>query len=314
MSEQTLKRILGALGILVVIWIISTLLSGRGGGGATPDGGVAALLEPLNETTVSAVRIVRPGQTVSLQRSGDAWTVNGNAADSSAVTRLWNALVEAEVGGVVANNPRNHERMGLSADSALTVDFTLADGGMASVLVGKTGPIFPSGYVRLPDQDAVVVVSGDLRATLNQSVTDWRDKTILRVDTAAVVFVVLETDEGTHVAERSDSTWSIDGGPANAGTIRSVLGELANFVAIGFVEDREVFQENARRVIALGAEQDTLGAVVITGEAGTRHARTPGNDVVFEVASFRADRITPDIENLRPAEPVAPDPTGNLDE
>ena len=300
MSEQTLKRILGALGILVVLWLISTLLSGRGGGGATPDGGVVALLEGLDETTVSAVHIVGPTQTVSLQRSGDAWTVNGNVADSSAVTRFWNALEEAQVGGVVANNPRNHERMGLSADSAWTVDFTLADGGMASVLVGKSGPIFPSGYVRLPDQDAVVVVSGDFRATLNRSVTDWRDKTILRVDTAAVVRLVLETDEGTHVVERSDSTWSVDGGPANAGTIRSVLDELANFVAVGFVEDDEIFQENPRRVTVLGAGRDTLGAVVITGEAGTRHARTPGNDVVFEVASFRADRITPDIEDLRP--------------
>ena len=302
MSEQTLKRILGALGILVVMWLISTLLAGRGDGGATPDGGVAALLERLDEATVSAVRIVRPEQTVSLQRNGDAWTVNGNVPDSSALTRLWNALVEAEVGGVVANNPGNHERMGLSADSALTVDFTLADGGMASLLVGKVGPIFPSGYVRLPDKDAVVVVSGDFRATLNQSVTDWRDKTILRVDTAAVIRLVLETDDGTHVVERSDTTWSVDGGPANASTIRSVLEELANFVAVGFVEDEEIFQGNPRRATVLGAQGDTLGAVVITGEAGTRHARTPGNDVVFEVASFRADRITPDIENLRPTD------------
>ena len=300
MSQQTLRRIFGALAFLVVMWLVSTRLSGRGGTGATPDGGVAALLERLDETTVSAVHIVGPTQTVSLQRSGDAWTVNGYVADSAAVKRLWNALEEAEVGGVVANNPRNHERMGLSADSAWMVDFTLGDGAMASVLVGKDGPIFPSGYLRLPDQDAVVVVSGDFRAALNQSVTDWRDKTILRVDTAAVVRLVLETDEGTHVVERSDSTWSVDGGPANAGTIRSVLDELANFVAVGFVEDDEIFQENPRRVTVLGAGRDTLGAVVITGEAGTRHARTPGNDVVFEVASFRADRITPDIEDLRP--------------
>lgn len=298
MSRKTLKRIFGALGILVVMWLVSTLLSGRGGDG-TPDGGVAVLLERLDEATVSAVRIGHPDQTVSLQRNGNAWTINGNVVDSLAMTRFWNALAEAEVGGVVANNPRNHERMGLSADSALTVDFTLVDGGMASLLLGKVGPIAPSGYVRLPDQDAVVVVSGDLRSTLNRSVTDWRDKTILRVDTAAVVRVVLETDEGTHVVERNDSTWSVDGGPANAGTMRSVLDELANFVGVGFVEDREVFQVNRRRVIALGAERDTLGVVVITGESGTRHVRTPQTDVVFEVASFRAARIAPDIEDLR---------------
>ena len=302
MSEQTLKKVFGALGILVILWLGSVLLSGRGGGDSAPDGGIASLFEGLDKTTVSAVRIVGPIQTVALERSGGAWTVNGNLADSSAVTRFWNALVEAEVGGVVANNPSNHERMGLSADSAWTVDFTLADSRVASVLVGKVGPIFPSGYVRLPDQDAVVVVSGDFRSTVILSVTQWRDKTILRVDTAAVARVVLETDEGIHVAERADTTWSVDGEPANANTMRSVLDELANLVALGFVEDGEAFEENPRRVIALGAEADTLGIVVITGDSGTRHARTPGSAIVFEIPSFRVDRIMPGIEALRAAD------------
>jgi len=301
MSEQTLKRIFGVLGVLVLLWIGSVVRSGRTGGGSAPDGGIASVLERLNESTVTAVRIANPDLTVSLERSGDAWTVNGNVADSSAMTRLWSALAEADVGGVVANNPRNHERMGVSADGAQTVDFTLADGGTATVLLGHPGPITPSGFVRLPDQDTVVVVSGDLRRTLTQNVTDWRDKTILRVDTAAVVRVVLETEAESHVAARSDSTWSVDGEPADATAMRALLAELANFIAVGFVEGREAYQDNERRVIALGARQDTLGVVLITGDAGAQHARIPGNDIVFEVASFRADRITPDIERLRPA-------------
>ncbi len=302
MSERTLKRILGALGVLVVLWLLSTLLSGRGGTGSEPDGGIVAILDGLDRTTVSAVRIVGPTQTLSLQRSGDAWTVNGNVPDSAVMTRFWDGLAEAEVGGIVADNPRNHARMGLSSDSAWTVEFTLADGGTESLLVGDGGPIFPSGYVRLPDQDAVVVVSGDFRPTVILGLTQWRDKTILRVDTAAVVRVVLETTEGTHVAERSDSTWSVDGGPANARAMRTVLAELAHLLASGFVEDSEVLQEASRRVIALGEGGDTLGVVVITGESGTRHARTPGSDVVFELPSFRADRISPHIESLRQAD------------
>ena len=301
MSEQTLKRILGVLGVLVLLWIGSVLLSGRSGGGSASDSGIASVLERLNESTVTAMRITNPDLTVSLQRTGNAWTVNGNVTDSTAMTRLWSALAEADVGGVAANNPSNHERLGVSANSARTVDFTLGDGGTATLLLGNPGPITPSGFVRLLDQDAVVVVSGDLRPTLVQTVSDWRDKTILRVDTAAVVRVVLETEAGSHVAARSDSTWSVDGDPADATTMRLLLDELANFVGVGFVEGREAFQENEWRVIALGAGQDTLGVVLITGEAGTRHARTPGSDIVFEVASFRADRITPDIERLRPA-------------
>jgi len=298
MSEQTLKRILGVLGVLVLLWIGSVLLSGRSGGSAS-DGGIASLLERLNESTVTGIRIANPDLTVSLQRSGDAWTVNGNVADPSVMTRLWSALAEAEVSGVAANNPRNHERMGVSVGGARTVDFTLADGGTATVLVGNPGPIIPSGFVRLPDQDAVVVVSGDLRSTLAQSVTDWRDKTILRVDTAAVVRVVFETEAGSHVAARSDGTWSVDGDPVDDTTMRLLLDELANFVGVGFVEGREAFQENERRVIALGAGQDTLGAVLITGEEGSRHARIPSSDIVFEVSSFQVDRITPDIDRLR---------------
>jgi hypothetical protein len=301
MSEHTLKRILGVLGVLVLLWIGSVLLSGRSGGGSASDSGIASVLKRLNESTVTAIRIANSDLTVSLQRSGDGWTVNGNAADSSAMTRLWSALAEADVGGVAANNPSNHKRLGVSVDVARTVNFTLADDGTATVLLGNPGPITPSGFMRLPDQDAVVVVSGDLRSTLAQSVTDWRDKTILRVDTAAVVRVVFETEAGSHVAARSDGTWSVDGDPADATTMRLLLDELANFVGGGFVEGREAFQENEWRVIALGAGQDTLGAVLITGEAGTRHARTPGSDIVFEISNFRADRITPDVEGLRQA-------------
>ena len=302
MSEQTLKRVFGALGLLVLLWLGSVLLSGRGGGTLAPDGSIATLFEGLGEATVSSVRIVGPSQTVALQRSGGAWTVNGNRADSSMVTRLWNALSESEVWGVVATNSANHERMGVSADSAWTVDFTLADGSMASVVVGKAGPSFPSGFVRLPDQDEVVVVSGDFRATVIQSVTQWRDKTILRVDTAAVASIVLETGEGGHVAERADSSWSVDGEPANPNTMRSLLGALAILDARGFVEDGEAAEVDPIRVIALGADADTLGIVLVTEAPDGDHARTPGQATVFEITRSIGNRLTPAIDALRAAD------------
>ena len=307
MSEQTLKRIFGGLAVLVVLWLGSVWLSGRPRAGPPPDGGIAALFEDLNETIVSAIQIAGPVETVSLQESGGAWSVNGYRADSIAVMRLQGALAAAEVSGVVANNPSNHGRMGLVTDSAWAVDFTLADGGTKSVLVGEGGPIAPSAYVRLPDQDAVVVVSGDFRPSLIRPLVDWRDKTILQVDSTAVVRLVFETDEGSHVAERADSTWSVNGEPANAVTVFGVLQELSELLALGFVEENgEVFEDSPRRVIALGASGDTLGIVVVTGEATTQHARTPGGDVVFEIPSFRADRVAPDIVTLRGAISGAP--------
>ena len=304
MTEQMLKRIFAGLFILVVLWLGSVWLSGRPGGGPTGGGGVASLFEGLSEATVSAVRIAGPAQTVTLEQSAGSWTVNGHVADSATISRFWSALLEAEVGGVVANNPNNHMRMGVSADSAYTVDFTLSSGGSSSLLVGKGGPIFPSGYVRLPDQDAVTVVSGDFQPTVRLSVTDWRDKTILQVDTASVVRIVFETDEGTLVVERGDSSWTADGGPTNAAFLNPVLQELARLIASGFPEQGEMFEENPKNVTALGAAGDTLGVVMVTGGGGTRHVRRRGSDVVFEIPSFRADRVAPDILTVR-AEPSA---------
>ncbi len=299
MSEQTLKRIFTALAVLVVFWLGSFWFTGRSDSGPVADGGLAAIFAGPNENTVSAVRIAGPGQTVSLQQSGGAWTASGHPADSTAIERFWFAVAAAEVGGVVANNPNNHMRMGLVADSAWTVDFTMSDGGTASVLVGKVGPIAPSAYVRLPAQDEVVVVSGDFLRTVVRDLADWRDKTVLRVDTAAVARVVLQTDEGTRVIQRSDRTWSADGEPANNIIVFGILQELSSLLALGFVEESgDVFDENPTRVIALGASGDTLGVVLITGDADTRHARTPGSEVVFEIPDFRADRIAPDLATL----------------
>ena len=48
MSEQSLKKILVALAVLVGLWGITSLLPGRNGGGSpTADGGLAAALEGL---------------------------------------------------------------------------------------------------------------------------------------------------------------------------------------------------------------------------------------------------------------------------
>ena len=51
MSEKTLKNIFGALGVLLVFWAISTLISNRGGQGHPGEASIAEALEDLDATT-----------------------------------------------------------------------------------------------------------------------------------------------------------------------------------------------------------------------------------------------------------------------
>ena len=303
MSEKSLKKILVTLAVLLGLWGVSSLLSGRGGGGsADADGGVSEALAGLDGSTVESVRIDGPLATLSLERSGGAWTVNGYAADSTAVGRLWEALSGSEVGGVVATNPANHERMGVSADSAWVLEWTRTDGETSGLLVGKSGPTYPSAYARRPDEDLVVIISGDLRSAVTRGVLAWRDKTVLRTDTAAVARVVIDREDDSYALERTDGVWTVNGEVAAATAVADLMRELDLLVATGFVEAGHEAEGDPRRLTALDAAGDTLVTVAISGTDATRHARVRGNDVVFAIPVWRADRVTPSLDTLLPTE------------
>lgn len=301
MSEQALKRIVVVLVVLVGLWGLSSLASSRRGSSPpAAGGGVAAALGGLEGAHVESVRLDGPLATLTLERSGGAWTVNGYPADSVALDRLWNALENAEVGGLVATNPANHDRMGVSSDSAWTVEVTRTGGTLSTVLVGNSGPTFPSAYARLPGQDSVVVVGGDLRSAVARGLVAWRDKTVLRTDTAALARIVIEADDGTHALERPDTLWMVNGEEADALAVGNLVRELNRLVATGFAEDPEEAEADPRRVTALDAAGDTLAAVEIAGTGSTLQARVPGNDVVYEVPEWRVNRIVPTLETLLP--------------
>jgi hypothetical protein len=302
MSEQTLKRIFGAFAVLVVLWGISAVFSSRGGRGPSGGADVAAVFEGLDATTVEAVEIDGPTHTLVLERRAGVWMTGPYPADSSALDRFWRALSQAQVDRLVASNPASHARLGLSPDSARTLRLTRSDGGTSTLLVGKSGPTFPSTFVRLPDQDDVVVISQDLRTPLTRTPANWRDKTVVRIDTSAVARVVIERDGNSYTVERGDSTWVVDGEATPRTATTGLMQELTRFVANGFLEDGSASELDPKRVTALDANGDTLATVLFTGEEAPLHARIPGSDLIFEVSDFQVQRIAPELATLRPEE------------
>ena len=128
----------------------------------------------------------------------------------------------------------------------------------------------------------------------------WRDRTVIQVDTSAVTQVVIERDGSSYTVERGDSTWTLDGEPANRMAIVSLTQELRHFLASGFLEEIEPSEANPKRVTALDASGDTLATVLITGNEAGLQARIPGNDVVFLVSDYQVRRIAPELVTLRP--------------
>lgn len=290
MSEKTLKQAIYFLAAVTALYLLTTLLNQ--GGTRTPAGG-AAVAEALEVSPEETDRVVLTGpeRTVTLERANDEWTVNGFLADSTAVARFWDALSGSEIGDVAATNPANHERLGVTADSA----WVLTIGQEERVLLGHAGPQFGTAYVRLPDADEVYLLRGDLRSATTRSLVDWRDKLVLSVDTARVTAVEVTRDGDTRRWERGDSAWTVDGQGADETEVRNLLQELAAFRATGFAADSITMKETPdRRILAFDAEGNEMASLSLDEGDGNLRAFSNQSPYVFEVPSWRADRIAPE--------------------
>lgn len=302
MSERTLSRLLAVLGVLVLAWAGFTFVGGgNGGGDAEIPEEVRAILRDLSPETLETVRARGPETDLELARTGEGWSVNGHRPDSSNLELFWNALEGAEVEELVATNPANHPRMGVAADSALQVEIE-AGGETRTFLLGNQGPRYGTAYMRLPDDDRVWLVDGQMAQRLRQNLDQWRDKRMVAADTAAVERIEVSREGGGWTAIRSDSVWVLqDGTEADGSTMRTVLGQLANLRASGFLAEGDSLAglPEAATVTALTAAGDTLARVTLAEGEGDRWARAAGDPVLYRLSSFRADRLAPPEGEVR---------------
>ncbi len=202
------------------------------------------------------------------------------------------ALEETEVASVAATNPENHGRLGLDTDSAWTLEVD----DDAHLLLGKAGTRFRTAYARLPGEDVASLIQGDLRSAAARPLLDWRNKIVLRADTAAVAAIRVTRDGDETVFERRDSTWMVGDEEADETTVRNILQELSGLRATGFAPEADAAPSEAdadRIVRATNADGEDVASLFLTGQEGSFLVATPASPYVFEVPTYRADRVAP---------------------
>jgi len=301
-SESTLKKLVGALAVVALLWVVALLLT-RGGGSLDVPSDLAATFEGVTDATTDGVRFIGPDDTIELTRDGDAWRVNGFQADSGNVARFFSSVAEAQVGDLIATNPANHERMGVAGDSVRTLEIDTG-GETRRLLVGGEGPRFSTAYVRLPDQDEVYLLEGGLRPHLIRRLDDWRNRKMLAIDTSRVARLDVSRAGDSFTLVRGDSAWTFEGGgPTVARQVTNVLEQLAgSLVASGFVPEGDSIaalpQDGA--TVAYSEAGDVLARVTFGSGSGERWAMAAGDSIRYRIASFRANLISPTRELVTP--------------
>ena len=291
MSDKTLRASLYFLGAVTVLYLLVTLAKDGDDGSPAADSDLAAVLAELDGGWLTRVELSGPGDAILLEKDGGVWTVNGFEADSGAIDRFLRAVDEVEVKSVAATNPANHERMGVTAEGA----WTLTIDGTVTVLLGNSGNRYRSSYARLPEADEVNLIEGDLRAAAVRSLFDWRNKVMVRADTAAVTSIRVTRDGTTTVYERQDSTWTVDGEEVDRVKVRDLLQELSGLRASAFApQDAEMPETPDRSVEALDADGNEIASVQLAEQEDNFRVLSPASPYIFEIANFRADRIAPE--------------------
>jgi hypothetical protein len=299
MSERALKALLGTLVGFCILWAAISFFPRGEGGAEGPSGELSTFFEGVTAEGVTAVRFFGPDDDVlELKRVEGSWRVNSFRADSGTVARFWEAVGEAEVGDLVASNPANHSRLGVTTDSAWTVEVELP-AESRSLLVGKGGSRYGTAFVRFPGEDAVHLLEGNLRSHVTRSLDDWRNKRVAAVDTASVWRVEVERDDGGFALERADSLWVLaGGGETDATTVRGILGEMARLDASGFYAPGDSLADLGGTVRALDHGGETLVFLEVGGGDGDRWIRAEGDSITYRLSSWRAGRLLPSAEDV----------------
>lgn len=304
MSERTLKRLVGVFGAAALIWLVVFLVSNREGGADTEVAGpIAELFAGVSDSSLTAIRFTRAGETIELSRQDGTWEVNGFRTDSGAVTRFFQTLAETRVGGLAASNPSNHARMGVAADSAPTMELEGA-GAVGRIFIGQEGPRVATVYARMPDEDAVYLLESGLRSYVHRQLDDWRNRRMLALDTSLVRRIAVERDNDSFTLVRADTVWTFEGGgAADARQVQAILNELGGgLVASRFFGPTDSIGQlpQGGRTVVYGASGEQLAEVTVGTGSGDRWGMVAGDSVRYRIPPFRADAIVPTLESVQP--------------
>jgi hypothetical protein len=256
------------------------------------------------------------GQTVEIDRDGDHWKIvkpAPYAADDTAVRMALSTLVNAKASDFIADAPGNVTQYGLEKPH-LTATVVLKNGEQQSMLFGfKQSEQGKSGiYVRRGERAPVYAVAGYVMSSLDKSVLDFRNRTIVNVDPEAVGTVKVKNSDGEFTLKRAGTDWNVIAGgkttEADIPVVERLLNQLRDLKGQSIVADpmpsAQPFglDNPAAEITLIGKDGKELGAVKlakisvqptappIPGEpAGPRteyYASSSASKAVFSLSDF----------------------------
>ncbi|MFH0944760.1 MAG: DUF4340 domain-containing protein [Planctomycetota bacterium] len=270
------------------------------------------------------------GQT-ELRREGDRWVVfseNNKPADENLIQSAVSALSKLKPGNIVSENPAKHADFEVVGEKAIEVTAVTSGGSeVVHFILGKTTPNWRGAYVRYPvDSDDVMLVETNIRSTFDRDGGKpgaWRDKKIFDADVKLIRGLeVVKPGETVRIERKlTESTEAGKEGELSAtdqddwNVVEPVAGKMSRYSANSLASTiaklrADAFVEGGKPAAELGLDpaEAKVTARLETGEPlvfeigkeveSKRYVRVPGNDDVYQIASYRLLDLLKDGKDL----------------
>ncbi len=132
-------------------------------------------------------------------------------ADTAQVHQVVEMISSIDVGSLVSQNPEKQNLYQVDSLTGTLIKVYGQDQELASFYLGKNASNFNYSYIRKVGSTDVYMAEDVMSYRFDKEPKNWRDKTIIQVDTAALASIVFQFQEQEFTLERRDSLWFISG-------------------------------------------------------------------------------------------------------
>lgn len=262
----------------------------------------------------------QPDLIVLEKQDGQWWLTK--PVESPMAERAARALEEAFADDIRTDDlelsPERAAKYELDEDSAVRVSAYGLDGTKPAVEleVGKQISVAQTGvertYIKKPGSDELYRAQVGLGRLVRRPVSELRSKQIAWLDKQKIDAIEISYHEGPTVrVARADGDWKIAepkvDGELEQARLDRVINTLARLRATGFVDDAKLAELGLEPAKAtLTAEVGGATREILIGWSGAEDERTyfaklAGEPQVYEIASYTADNLLVELEELEKA-------------
>lgn len=308
--------------ILLAAWIVIRRVSDR------PDrpGRDDIFAVEIDEAAVSRMEISRAGESLTLQRAGEGWTVvtdqGPKPADQAQVTSALSSLGGIRTTNLVSHNPdRQAEFQVDEAQGTRVRIFGQGDRPDTDLIIGKIGGfnqreiysqrgINPQDFftfMRSADSERVYRVQGFFGGFLGTDAEQWRDHNLMSFSPDQALRLELEYPESAvALARDTEGVWRMlrpEEAEADGEVVRQMLNTLSVMRASGFgdnVPEDSLGLTVPRLTVRVQLEDGTAFGLEVGAEIEDNlfYCRVPGEPQVYTLARYRLDQVEKSPQEL----------------